>query len=90
MLRQFDSETHEDHFVIISDDTKHDVPFLELANKKIYEHYRGFLLIETSSLAMVAPPNPCPKLQYIFLCREKDLQFMPTLKHRMGKVSQMD
>ena len=36
MLRQFDSETDKDHFVIISD-----VPFLGLANKKIHEHYRG-------------------------------------------------
>ena len=29
-----------DHFVIISVDTKHDVLFVELANK-IHEHYRG-------------------------------------------------
>ena len=41
MLRKADSEIREDHFVIISDDTKHDVPFVELANKKIHEHYKG-------------------------------------------------
>ena len=40
MLRKVDSEICEDHFVIISVDTKHDVPFVELANKKIHEHYR--------------------------------------------------
>ena len=42
VLRNVDSEIHEDHFAIISDDTKHDVPFVELANKKIHEYYRGF------------------------------------------------
>ena len=41
VLRKVDSEICEDHFVIIIDDTKHDVPFVELANKKIHEHYRG-------------------------------------------------
>ena len=38
VLRKVDSEIREDHFVIISDDTKHDVPFVKLANKKIHEH----------------------------------------------------
>ena len=93
VLRKVDSEIREDHFVIVSDDTKHDVTFVELANKKINEHYRGLVIsfdIDIEFITISVPSNTSPKLQYITLCREKNLQFVSTLKHHMGKVSQMD
>ena len=39
VLRKVDGEIREHHFIIISDDLKHDVPFVELANIRIHEHY---------------------------------------------------
>ena len=38
-MRKVDGEIREHHFIIISDDLKHDVPFVELANIRIHEHY---------------------------------------------------
>lgn len=35
VLRKVDGEIPEDHLIIISDDTTHDDPFVELANKDI-------------------------------------------------------
>ena len=51
MLRKVDGEIPEDHLIIISDDTTHDDPFVELANKDI-----------TISLTMDALSNTIPKL----------------------------
>ena len=38
-LRKVNDEIKEDHFAVISDDIKHDVKFVELANSKIDEYY---------------------------------------------------
>ena len=38
-LRKVNDEIKEDHFVVISDDIKHNVKFVELANIKIDEYY---------------------------------------------------
>ena len=38
-LRKANDEIKEDHFVVINDDIKHDVKFVELVNIKIDEFY---------------------------------------------------
>ena len=86
-LRKIDDETHEDHFVIISDDTKHDAPFVELANKKIHEHYRGLSIsfdIDIEFNDGCAPQYKSKTAIYHLVQRENS-QFVSTLKHQHGK-----
>ena len=90
VLRTVDSEIREDHFVIISGDAKHDVPFVKLANKKILEHCRGLGIsfdIDTEFNDGCTSQYMSKTAVYHLVQREK---LVSTLKHHIGKVSQMD
>lgn len=39
VLRKIDNDIREDHFTFISNDIKHDVPFVELCNSMIHSYY---------------------------------------------------
>ena len=39
VLWKVEDRVREDHFVFISDDLKHDIPFVEICNSMIHKHY---------------------------------------------------
>ena len=40
VLRKVNEDVREDHITFITDDKKHDVPFVELCNSQLHEHYK--------------------------------------------------
>ena len=46
VLRKVNDEIREDHIVFVSDDKLHDVPFVELCDSRLHEHYKneGYIL----------------------------------------------
>ena len=40
VLRKVGEEVREDHLIFISEDRKHDVPFVELCNDMLHKHYQ--------------------------------------------------
>ena len=41
VLRKVNDEIREDHITFLSDDKKHDVPFVELCNSCLHKHYKN-------------------------------------------------
>ena len=41
VLRKVNEDVSEDHITFLPDDKKHDVPFVELCNSRLHEHYAG-------------------------------------------------
>ena len=93
VLRKIDNVLHEDHFTFISDDIKHDVPFVELCNDMIHTYYDKInvdidLDIEfNDGCAVLSSLNAFE--QYITLPQETCDAYMSTLKLVMAKVNLM-
>ena len=59
ILRKVEDQVREDHFVFISSDLKHDIPFAEICNTMIHKHYadRNILSQEILNSMMGAAVN---------------------------------
>ena len=90
VLRKIDNVLHEDHFTFISDDMKHDIPFVELCNGMIHTTLK-LMSISTwiLNLMMDVLVNLDAFKQYIALSEETCDAYVSTLKLVMAKINLM-